>query len=63
MSSKGMEPKQEEKKLTREEFDKISDEIRTLIGDKLKGHKDGDAERLLFKSYRRRKRSGSHAGH
>ena len=61
MSSKGMEPKQEEKKLTREEFDKLTAEITAAIGDKLKGHKDGDAERLLFKGYRRRKSRGSHA--
>ena len=33
-------------------------EFRELIGDKLKGHKDGDAEEFLFKSYRRK---GSHA--
>ena len=55
MSSKGMEPKQEEKKLTREEFDKITVEITAVIGDKLKGHIDGDAERLLFRAYRQRK--------
>ena len=64
MSSKGMEPKHEEKKLTREEFDKLTAEIHAIIGDKLKGHKDGDAERLLFENYRRRKRKGSsHASH
>jgi hypothetical protein len=50
--AKGMEPKQEQR-LSREEFDRISAEIRDLIGDKLKGHRDGDAERLLFKKMRR----------
>lgn len=64
MSSKGMEPKQEEKKLTREEFDKLTAEIHAIVGDKLRGHKDGDAERLLFKAMKRRRRSGSsHANH
>lgn len=47
----GMEPKQEAK-LTREEFEKISSEIRGLVGGKLKNHKDGDAERLLLKKRR-----------
>lgn len=42
-----MELKQEQK-LTKKEFEKLSAEIRALVGDKLKGHKDGDAERLLF---------------
>lgn len=53
-----MEPKQAQR-LSREEFDRISAEIRALIGDKLKGHKDGDAEELLFREVRK----GSHAGH
>lgn len=43
-----MELKQQEK-LTREEFDKIAAEIRALVGNKMKNHKEGDAERLLFK--------------
>jgi hypothetical protein len=56
-----MEPKQE-KKLTREEFDKITSEMRALVGDKLRNHKDGDAERLLFKEFARgKRRAGSHA--
>ncbi len=42
-----MELKQEQK-LTKKEFEKLSAEIRALVGDKLKGHKDGDAERLVF---------------
>jgi hypothetical protein len=42
-----MELKQEQR-LTKKEFEKLSAEIRELVGDKLKGHKDGDAERLLF---------------
>jgi hypothetical protein len=41
-----MELKQEHK-LTQKEFEKLSAEIRALVGDKLKGHKDGDAELLL----------------
>jgi hypothetical protein len=44
-----MELKQEEqRKLTKKEFEKLSAEIRELVGDKLKRHKDGDAEQLLF---------------
>jgi len=39
---------QTEQKLTKKEFEKLSPEIRALVGDKLKGHKDGDAERLVF---------------
>jgi hypothetical protein len=56
-----MEPKQEKegKKLTREEFDRITAELTTLIGDKLRDHEDGDAERLLFKEIRK----GSNADH
>lgn len=46
-----MEPKQE-KKLTREELETIVSDFRALIGDKLKDHKDGDAEWLLFKRRR-----------
>ena len=53
-----MEPKQEERKLSRSEFERISAELRALIGDKLKDHKDGDAEEFLFKQMRR---TGSHA--
>ena len=55
-----MEPKQE-KKLTREEFEKITSEMQALVGDKLRNHKDGDAERLLFKELFRKRRVGSHA--
>jgi hypothetical protein len=45
-----MEPEQENegKKLTREEFDRITAELTTLIGDKLRDHEDGDAERRGF---------------
>ncbi len=38
----------QEQRLTKEEFERIASEIRVLVGDKLKNHKDGDAERLLF---------------
>ncbi len=58
-----MEPKQAEKKLSREEFEKITSEMRALVGDKLRNHKDGDAERYLFKelssSRNNKRRSGS----
>jgi hypothetical protein len=61
-----MEPKQEKeekKKLTREEFEKITSEMRSLVGDKLRNHKDGDAERYLFKelssSRNNKRRTGS----
>jgi hypothetical protein len=43
-----MELKQQQK-LTREEFDRIASEIRDLVGDKMRNHKEGDAERLLLK--------------
>jgi hypothetical protein len=43
-----MELKQQQK-LTREEFERIASEMRALVGDKLKNHKNGDAEPLLFK--------------
>jgi len=59
--AKGMEPKQEEKKRpSRAELEARVTEFRELLGDKMKGHRDGDAEELLFKTYRRR---GSHANH
>jgi hypothetical protein len=57
-----MEPRQE-KKLTREEFEKITSEMQALVGDKLRNHRDGDAERLLFKEFSSKKgRASSHAG-
>lgn len=52
-----MEPKQAQK-LSREEFEKITSELRALVGDRLRDHGDGDAERLLF----RERRVGSNAG-
>ncbi len=55
-----MEPKVE-KKLTREEFEEITSEMRALVGDKLRNHRDGDAERLLFKELFKKQRAGSHA--
>lgn len=58
MNTKSMEPRQEERKLSRVEFERISAELRALVGDKLKDHKDGDAEEFLFKQMRR---AGSHA--
>ena len=58
MRSKSMEPKQEEKRPSRAELEARVLKFRELLGDKLKDHKDGDAEEFLFKMYRRR---GSHA--
>ncbi len=59
--AKGMELKQE-KKLTREAAKKIVDEMADLMGDKMKNHKDGDAERFLFKELLgKRRRKSSHA--
>jgi len=52
--AKSMEPRQA-RKLSREEFEKVSSEIRALVGDGLRDHKDGDAEKLLL----RKRRSGS----
>ena len=43
-----MELKQQ--KPTKKEFERIASEIRALVGDKLKNHKDGDAEQSLFKN-------------
>jgi hypothetical protein len=43
----------EEKPLTRAEAEKLVSEMRDLIGDAFKNHRDGDAEEYLFKSYRR----------
>jgi hypothetical protein len=37
----------QEPKVTKKEFERLSAEIRELIGNKLKGHKDGDAELYL----------------
>jgi hypothetical protein len=55
---KGMEPRAqregEEKPLTRAEAEKLVSEMRDLIGDAFKNHRDGDAERLLFKKTRRK---------
>lgn len=53
-----MEPRQEEKKLSRAELEAAASELRALVGDKLRNHRDGDAERLLFKN---RRRKGSNA--
>ncbi len=53
--ARSMAPREE--KLTRDELEKITSEIRILIGDKLKNHKDGDAERLLFKMYPKKSRA------
>ena len=39
----------QKRKVTREEFDELASEIRTITGGKLKGHKDGDSEKLLYK--------------
>ncbi len=55
-----MEPKQEEERPSRAELEARVLEFRQLLGDKMRRHKDGDAEELLFKSYKRR---GSHANH
>lgn len=61
-ANKDMELKQE-KKLTREEAMKIVDEMADLMGDRMKNHKDGDAERFLFKELLGKKpgRKSSHA--
>jgi len=37
----------QEPKVTKKEFERLSAEIRELIGNKLKSHKDGDAEAYL----------------
>jgi hypothetical protein len=41
-----MQAKQDSK-VTKKEFEKLSTELRELVGNKLKGHKDGDAELSL----------------
>ncbi len=35
------------RRVSEEEFDRITAEIRAIVGTRLKNHKDGDAERLL----------------
>jgi hypothetical protein len=41
-----MQAKQEQR-ITKKEFERLSGEIRELVGNKLKDHKDGDAELSL----------------
>lgn len=45
-----MELKQKQR-LSKEEFDRLTGEIRTIVGDRFKNHKDGDAEQLLLKEF------------
>jgi hypothetical protein len=42
-----VEAKQEQK-ISKKEFERLSAEIRELVGNKLKAHKDGDAEQPLL---------------
>lgn len=52
-----MEPKHA-RKLSKEEFEKVPSEIRALVGDRVRDHKDGGAQRLLL---RKRPSSSSNA--
>lgn len=55
MVAKSMEPRQEEKKRpSRAELETRVLAFRELLGDKMKNHREGDAEQLLFKTYKRR---------
>ncbi len=56
-----MEPKQEEKRPSRAELEKLALRLSEQLQGKLKGHVDGDAEEYLFTTMK--KRSGSHANH
>jgi hypothetical protein len=38
-----------ERRLTKEQFEALASKIRAIVGDKLKGHVDGDTESFLFK--------------
>ena len=42
-----MELKQE-RRLTKQEFEALASEIRAIVGDRLKKHRDGDSEQFLF---------------
>lgn len=46
-SDVSVEMKQQKQKLTKEEFNKITVDIRSIVGNKLKNHRDGDSEPLL----------------
>jgi hypothetical protein len=39
----------QERKLSKDEFERVASELRQSVGSKMRNHKDGDAERLLFK--------------
>ncbi len=39
----------QEQRITKQQFDTLVSEIRAIVGDKLKNHRDGDSERFLFK--------------
>lgn len=54
-----MEPKQEEKKPSRAELERLALKLSEQLHGKLKGHVDGDAEDYLFKTMK--KRSGPRA--
>ena len=38
-----------ERRLTKEQFEALASAIRAIVGDKLKGHVDGDSESFLSK--------------
>ena len=42
-----MELKQE-RRLTKQEFESLASEIRAIVGDKLRSHRDGDSEQFLL---------------
>lgn len=50
-----MEPKQEEKRPSRAELEKLALQLNELLGDKMKDHVDGDAEEYLFKMVKKRR--------
>jgi len=35
-------------RMPKQEFDRLTDEIRAIVGSRLKNHKDGDSEQALF---------------
>lgn len=51
MKAKSMEPKQEEKRPSRAELEKLTLRLSEQPEGKLKGHVDGDAEEFLFRLY------------
>jgi len=42
----------QKQRLSKEEFDRLTEDIRSIVGDRFKNHKDGDSELLLLRNFR-----------